>query len=97
MERPASFHFSKVRGLGDFRVLLVEDEQIPGALGRAVRHEMEKAFHGGIILEYRLGLYVDPCPSILPFGLLHGSVFFLGKLLCFLLGLLPLLLADEIG
>ena len=85
--------FIEGAGVGDFSVLLIQNEQIPGALGRAVRHEIEKAFHGFVILEHRLGLRVDSCPGILPFGLLQGGVFFLGVLL-FRLRLGFLLFAD---
>ena len=72
--------------MGDFRVLFVKNEKVPGALRGAGRHDVEKAFHGFVILEHGIGLRVDSRPDFLTLSLLHGGVFFLGQLGLFLLG-----------
>ena len=81
------FPFVKGAGVGNFRVLFVKNEKVSGALRGTVRHEVEKAFHGFVILEHGIGLRVDSRPDFLTFSLLHGGIFFLGKLGLFLLGL----------
>ena len=77
--------FIKGAGVGDFRILFVKNEKVPGALRGAVRHEIQKTFHGSVILEHRLGLRIHPRPNFFTLGLLHGGVFFLGQLGLFLL------------
>ncbi len=66
-------------------ILFVEDEEVPGALRGAVRHEIQKTFHGSVILKHRLSLRIHPRPNFFTLGLLHGGVFFLGQRGLFLL------------
>ena len=89
--------FIEGAGVGDFMILFVENEKVSSALRRTSRHEVEKAFHGIVILEHQLGLRVDSRPNFLTLGLLHGGVFFFGQLGLFLLGLRFLFLSNQTG
>ena len=89
--------FVKGAGVGDFVVLFVKNEKVSSALRRTSRHEIEKAFHGIVILEHGIGLRVDSRPDFLTLGLFHGGVFFLGVLLFRLLELRLLFLLNQTG
>ena len=82
--------------MGDFRVLLIEDEEVPGALRGTARHEIQEAFHRGVVLNHGLSLGIDPGPNVLTLRLFHGGIFFLGQpgLLRLELLLCP---ADQVG
>ena len=67
--------------MGDLRVLVIQDEQIAGALRSASGHEIEETLHGRIVPEDLLRLGVHPGPQILSFRLFHGGIFFLGQTL----------------
>ena len=92
---PGLFPLVEGAGMGDGGILFIEDEKVPGALWGALRHEIEKPFHGGVIPEHLLSLGVHPRLEFFPFRLSHGGVFLFGKAGRLLLGLLFLLFANQ--
>ena len=85
---PRLLPFFKGAGVCDLRVLLIENQQIPGALRGTLGYEVQEAFQGSIVLKHCLRLVIHLRPQFFALRLFQSGVFFLGQPVFLRLGFL---------